>query len=122
MSRVIHFEMSADDPERAIRFYSEALGWTIEKWTGPFDYWLVMTGPTDQPGIDGGLSRRGDTLASTVNTIGVDSVDETVAKVVAAGGKVIRPKMPVPGVGFMAYCEDTEGNTFGIMQMDESAR
>ena len=58
MPRVVHFELSADDPERAIKFYENAFGWKTEKWAGPMDYWLIMTGPEDEPGIDGGLSKR----------------------------------------------------------------
>jgi len=122
MSRVIHFELPADDPERAIKFYEKAFGWKFEKWQGPVEYWLIMTGPEDEPGIDGGLARRDSPGSSTVNTISVASVDEAVAKIEVHGGKVIRPKSPVPGVGWLAYCQDTEGNTFGIMQEDPEAR
>lgn len=122
MPRVVHFEIPADDPERAIAFYQSVFGWTIEKWEGPIEYWLVMTGPEEEPGIDGGLARKDDLLAGTVNTIDVASVDESVAKIEAHGGKVLRPKMAVPGVGWMAYCEDTEGNSFGLMQSDPEAK
>lgn len=121
MSRVIHFELPADDPDRAIAFYEKVFGWKFEKWGGPMEYWLIMTGPEDQPGIDGGLARRIDPSTGTENTIGVDSVDEAVAKIEANGGQVIRPKSAVPGVGWVAYCKDTEGNTFGLMEEDLSA-
>ncbi len=121
MSRVIHFELPADDPERAIAFYEQAFGWKFEKWDGPTEYWLVMTGPEDEPGIDGGLARRTDPSIGTENTISVDSVDDAVVKVETNGGKVLRPKSAVPGVGWLAYCQDTEGNTFGLMQWDTSA-
>jgi predicted enzyme related to lactoylglutathione lyase len=60
--------------------------------------------------------------ASTVNTIGVESLDDTVAKVVASGGQIALPRMAVPGVGYLAYCQDTEGNTFGLMQPDPTAQ
>jgi predicted enzyme related to lactoylglutathione lyase len=59
---------------------------------------------------------------STWNTVDVPSVDEYVRKIVAAGGKTIQKKTTVPGVGYMAYCADTEGNVFGIMQADEKAK
>jgi hypothetical protein len=121
MSRVIHFELPADEPERAIAFYEQAFGWKFEKWDGPTEYWLVMTGPEDEPGIDGGLARRTDPSIGTENTIGVESVDDAVVKVESNGGKVLRPKSAVPGVGWLAYCQDTEGNTFGLMQWDTSA-
>lgn len=120
MPRVIHFELPADDPQRAVRFYQQALGWTIEKWEGPVDYWLIMTGPEGEPGIDGAITPRASASVTT-NTIGVPSVDEYIEKVVAAGGRIVAPKMTIPGVGYLAYCADTEGNPFGLMQSDPSA-
>jgi hypothetical protein len=121
MLRVTHFEISVDDPERAIKFYADAFGWKIKKWEGPMDYWLITTGPEDQPGIDGGLMKREHPGASTTNTIDVPSVDEFISKITEAGGKIIAPKQSIPGVGYFAYCQDTEGNTFGIMEEDTSA-
>jgi predicted enzyme related to lactoylglutathione lyase len=122
MPRVIHFEIPADEPERAVAFYQEVFGWAFEKWDGPMEYWLITTGPVDEPGIDGGLAPRMGDTSGYENTIGVDSVDDYVAKVVASGGKVIRPKMAVPGVGWLAYCQDTEGNGFGLMEDDPEAK
>lgn len=121
MGRVVHFEIPADDPERAVNFYQKALGWTIRKWDGPVEYWLVMTGPEDEPGIDGGLAPRSELQVGAVNTVDVASVDETTARVEEHGGKVVHPKHPVPGVGWMAYCEDTEGTVFGVMERDPDA-
>lgn len=84
-------------------------------------YWLVSTG-AEPRGIDGGLHPRAHPGQGTVNTIDVPSCDAYVAKVTAAGGKVAMPKMAIPGVGWLAYCTDPEGNTFGIMQADAAAR
>jgi predicted enzyme related to lactoylglutathione lyase len=120
MARVVHFEVSVDNPKRAGDFYQQVFGWQVDKWEGPADYWLVQTGTG--PGIDGALTRRTHDMPEVVNTIGVASVDEAVANVTRHGGKVIKPKMPVPGVGYLAYCQDTEGNTFGVMQSDERVR
>jgi predicted enzyme related to lactoylglutathione lyase len=116
----MHFEVGADDPERATKFYGDVFGWEIQKWDGPQDYWLITTGEEGTPGIDGAIMRR-EAGMSVVNTIGVPSVDEYTAKITASGGTVARPKMAIPGVGYFAYCQDTEGNTFGIMQNDPSA-
>lgn len=121
MPRPIHFELAADDPDRCARFYADVFGWKVEKWGGPTDYWLVGTGEAPEPGIDGGIGRRDAPGEHTTNTIGVESVDATLEQVVAAGGKVIRGKDAVPGVGWVAYCEDSEGNAFGLMQDDPSA-
>lgn len=122
MPRVVHFEIDAEKPERAVKFYEKVFGWKIKKWEGPVEYYLISTGKETEPGIDGGLSKRTESEPSTVNTIDVSSVDEFIKKVEANGGKIIRPKRAVIGVGYMAYFEDPEGNVFGIMESDESAK
>ena len=120
VTRVVHFEIPVDDPERAIGFYSKVFGWSINKWEGPMDYWMVTTGGEGEPGIDGAIMRRGGPASSVVNTIDVPSLDEFIEKVSANGGKVLMPKTPIPGVGYFTYCEDTDGNMFGIMEANES--
>jgi uncharacterized protein len=122
MPRVVHFEIPIDDPDRAIKFYRNVFGWDISKWEGPSDYWLVDTGPDGEIGINGALMRREGGFTNTTNTVGVDSLDEAVAKVEANGGKIILPKMAVPGIGWIAYAQDSEGNNFGMMQSDAAAR
>jgi predicted enzyme related to lactoylglutathione lyase len=122
MPRVVHFEIDAKKPDRAIKFYEKVFSWKIKKWEGPVEYYLITTGKESEPGIDGGLSRRTESEPSTVNTIDVPSVDEFIKKVEASGGTIIRPKMAVPGVGYMAYFKDPEGNIFGMMENDESAK
>ncbi len=127
MPRVIHFEIHADDPERAIRFYGTLLGWHFTKWEGPMDYWLIKTGAKEQPGIDGGMIRRhpgssGDKVIAFVCTVDVPILDEYVLGVTAHGGSIALAKMPIPGVGWLAYAKDPEGNIFGMMQPDPAAR
>jgi hypothetical protein len=122
MPRVVHFELHADDPERAIKFYQAVFGWEFIKWEGPEDYWLINTGAEDEPGINGGLMKRTEPSAGTWNTVEVPSVDDYVERVAASGGTVLVPKTTILEVGYQAYCEDSEGNTFGIHQVDESAR
>ena len=121
MSRVVHFEIPADDPERSIKFYETVFGWTIEKWDGPIEYWLIITGDESEPGIDGGLARRQDPETGVENTIDVKNLDQTLKDVEAHGGTILRPRMAVPSVGWMAYIKDTEGNIFGLMETDENA-
>jgi predicted enzyme related to lactoylglutathione lyase len=122
MSRVIHFEIPAAEPERAAAFYGKVFGWKIDKWPGPMEYWMVVTGKEGEPGINGGMMKKPGGITSTTNTIGVDSVDNAISAVVKAGGKNIMPKTPIPTVGYFAYCEDTEGNVFGVMQADPNAK
>jgi hypothetical protein len=81
MNRIVHFELPADNPERAVEFYKKAFGWQIQKWPGPQDYWLVTTGADGDPGINGGILRRQHPGAGTCNTVGVPSVDDAVATI-----------------------------------------
>jgi predicted enzyme related to lactoylglutathione lyase len=112
--RVVHFEITADDPERAAEFYRRSFGWSIDSWGGPIDYRLASTG--DGPGIDGAITARMHGQA-VVNTIQVEgSLEDAVARVVAAGGSAAGDINPIPGVGRFTYARDTEGNVFGIME------
>ena len=120
MSRVVHFEILADNPDNVLSFYNEVFGWQSQKWDGPMDYWLVNTGE-NEGGINGGIAKKQEGFPSVVNTVAVASVDDFVGKIESAGGSIAVPKMAIPGVGWMAYGTDPEGNMFGIMQSDESA-
>jgi uncharacterized protein len=121
MPRPVHFDLTADNPERAIKFYEGVFGWKFNKWGGgDVLYWVVETG--DGPGIDGGLAKRRQPGSGTTNSISVDSVDAASKKVESAGGKVVEPKMTIPTVGYVAYCVDTEGNRFGLFESDENAK
>ena len=121
MPRPVHFELPAADPERAARFYTDVFGWTIEKWDGPAEYWLVTTGEEGEPGINGGIMRPQDPEQTTTNTVGVDDLDATVERATAAGATLVAPRMPIPGMGWLAYLTDTEGNAFGVMEPDSNA-
>lgn len=122
MPRVIHFEILADDAKRASRFYENVFGWTVQKWDGPMEYWFLMTGDPKEPGIDGAFSIRQGADDFNVNTIGVPSIDDAIKKITKNGGKIIRKKSAIPGVGYLAYFKDTEGNIWGVMQSDTSAK
>lgn len=119
MPRIIHFEIPTTNPKRSSDFYKKALGWKIKQW-GKENYWMVETGKEPEPGINGGIMPKKD-LKTTVNTVGVSSVDKAIKKVIAAGGKVVRPKIAIPTMGWIAYCADPDGNVFGVMQSDPKA-
>jgi len=126
MGRVIHFEIHAADPDRAVAFYSSVFGWRFQPIPS-LDYWMIATG--EGAGIDGGLLRRrgaapedGQPVNAFVCTIGVDDVDAAVAAALAVhpDGLAV-PKMAIPGVGWQAYVKDTEGNILGLHQADPAA-
>ena len=123
MPKVIHFEIPAKDTKRAAAFYQKAFGWKLDKYGGEeMDYWLATAGEDKEPGINGAIIKKGESHQATVNTVSVPSFEDTAEKIKAAGGEVLGPKMAVQGVGYMSYCKDTEGNIFGIMQMDPKAK
>jgi predicted enzyme related to lactoylglutathione lyase len=131
MSRVVHFEIQADDVERAKTFYAAVFGWTFQdysQYTGS-PYFGVMTGPEEQPGINGGLLQRpapapaaGQGTNGFVCTMEVADYDETERRILSSGGQVALPKMALPGMAWQGYYLDPEGNTFGIHQRDTEAK
>jgi predicted enzyme related to lactoylglutathione lyase len=130
MSRVVHFEIQADDIERAKAFYASVFGWTFQDYSAVTGspYWGVVTGPDDQPGINGGLLQRPaatPALEQGTNaytcTMGVADYDDTERKILAAGGQVALPKMALKGMAWQGYYLDTEGNVFGVHQPDPDA-
>lgn len=128
MPRPVHFEIHAENAERAMQFYRMLFDWEFSQW-GTEPYWLVRTGEKGTPGIDGGLlPRRGagpvemQAVNAFVCTVDVADCDGTAKRIAELGGSVVVPKMPIPTVGWLAYAKDTEGNLFGFMQMDPNAK
>ncbi|MFK5634995.1 MULTISPECIES: VOC family protein [unclassified Ornithinimicrobium] len=130
MGRPVHFEIQADDVERAKAFYASVFGWTYEDYsalTGS-TYYGIVTGAEGEPGINGGLLERPAPAPASeqgtnafVCTMGVQDYDATEAAILGAGGRVALPKYALPGMAWQGYYLDTEGNTFGIHQPDEQA-
>jgi uncharacterized protein len=139
MPTIVHFEIPVDDVDRAKKFYSDLFGWKMEKWSGVEDgmessssslsssnmeYWIIST--TDDKGnkaeIGGGMMKRQGQHQHITNFIDVNSVDEYSSKIEKLGGKVVVSKMAVPGMGYFAVCHDTENNSFGIWESNDSAK
>jgi len=127
MNRPVHFEIQADNAERAKEFYEKALGWKIEKYmskedSGMMDYWMIMTGDST-PGINGGMYKRteAEPLYTFDCTIDVPDIDKAIQAVKDAGGTITKEKTDMKDVGFFAGALDTEGNRFGLMQAHNSA-
>ena len=116
MPRPIHFDLGAADPARAIAFYQAAFGWTVERWDGPFEYYMIMTGSPSEPGINGGLAPSTEGGVETNLTLGVTLLEDAMAKVTAAGGMIAGDIDTIPGVGRMVNWKDTEGNGFSFIE------
>ena len=117
---IVHFEIPADDVERAKKFYSQLFGWEFSAVPGFDDYWGCNTGDPAQDAGGAVMARQAEGQG-IVNYLQVESVEDYVTKVQELGGQVLYPKSPVPGMGWFAQFLDTEGNCFAVWESDESA-
>jgi predicted enzyme related to lactoylglutathione lyase len=108
-SRVLHFEIPIDHPDRAGAFYRDVFGWNVAKW-GPVDYWTMTTGAEPGPGAEGALTPRAEAPEGVVVYVGVEDIDVAMSKVKDAGGTLVTGKLPIPTMGWSAQFRDTEGN------------
>ena len=125
MSKVVHFEIPADDLDRAKNFYGSVFGWELQ--TMPMEvgeYTSVKTTdvdeqtqlPTEPGAINGGMFLRDERLTSPVITIDVDGIDDALKQIEAEGGSTVAPRTAIPGMGAFAYFKDTEGNVMGLWE------
>lgn len=128
MPRVAHFEIHATEPAKLAAYYRELFGWKMQH-LAHIDYWLIDTSEGGEPGINGGLLQRrgpkpadGQAVNAFMCTVNVTSVDTFRAKAISLGGTEALPKMAIPGVGYVAYCKDPDGNIFGLHQADPNAK
>lgn len=131
-NRVVHFEIYADDVERAKKFYSDVFGWTYEEWDfNGTKYYGVLTAPMDskEPGINGGLMKRigpepvqGQAVIGYACTVQVENIDETISKIILSGGTMALPKFSIADLAWQAYYKDTEGNIFGVHQLKKVSK
>ena len=122
IGRVLHFDINAQNPERAKKFYETVFNWQFTKWEGPIEYWLITTGPDNEPGINGGMSKTNNPGITTSITIDTKDIDDVINKIKTQGGTITQPKNAIPGEGWLISFTDTEGNTLNVMQDDPNAQ
>lgn len=120
-NRVVHFEIPCDNPEKTMKFFEDAFGWTFQQF-GTEEYWIVITGDEKLPGINGGLMKKHDPEQPIVNSIDVADIDVAIENIEKSGGIIVVPKNPIPTVGWLAYFKDPDGNIHGLYQQDASAQ
>ena len=120
--RVVHFEIPADDVDRARDFYRQAFGWNIQPMP-EMDYTIVSTTETDESGmpkdpgaINGGMAKRDASFSTPVITVDVDDIDAALEKIRSLGGSTVTERTPVGDMGWAAYFQDSEGNLMGLWQ------
>jgi uncharacterized protein len=117
MGRIVHFELPSSDMAASRKFYEKVFGWKFTPYgEGAMEYWLVTTGEDSEPGINGGLGGAANEFKATVNTVGVDNIDEALRLVAANGGQVIMPKDVIPNMGYLAYVREPGGGVVGLFQ------
>jgi uncharacterized protein len=126
MGKVVHFEIPADDVERAKNFYGAIFGWDLQTMPmGESEYTTVRTTavdeqtqmPTEPGAINGGMMQRDARIStSPVITIDVDGIDDALKQIEDKGGSTVLPRTPIPGMGAFAYFKDSEGNVMGLWE------
>jgi hypothetical protein len=115
-----HIEIPADDPARARAFYAGLLGWTFQEVPG-FEGYHMFTTPAGEEGVGGAIGKRGEMAPEQLRTyVWVDSIDETLPRVAELGGSVVGAKREVPGMGWYAVLNDSEGNEIAIWETARS--
>lgn len=121
-----YFDLTVHDVGAARAFFEKVFGWWFEKFPMPYEYYRIQAGPEGEPGIDGGIGAVKDTpitggMPMTQVTVPVADLEQSVAKVLASGGRVVEPKMAIPGIGWYATCAEPGGLRFGMIQADPAA-
>ena len=119
---IAHFDLPADNIDRAKKFYEKLFDWKFNQVPMPIPFFLIETKDLNgNPGVGGGMGERKLPGQTTMNYIGVPSVEDYITKVKKLGGNIIMPITAVTGWGYLAICVDTENNTFGLWQEDKNA-
>jgi predicted enzyme related to lactoylglutathione lyase len=122
-----YFDLTVSNLAQARTFFEAAFGWRFEKFDMPYEYYRIQAGSPGEPGIDGGVGAiasapLSDGRPMTLITMPVANLNEVLARVVANGGSVVEPRMPVPGIGWYATCAEPGGLKFGLIEADTSAK
>lgn len=122
-----YFDFTVHDVDQARKFFQAVFNWKFERFPMPYEYYRIQAGPASEPGIDGGIGAVKDApiaggVPVTQITVPVANLDEAVAKIQASGGRVVEPKLPIPGIGWYATCAEPGGLRFGIIQADPTAK
>lgn len=132
MSKIIHFEIAANDPEKLAKFYADTFGWEIHEWEqGKMveeanRYWLIKAGPKEEQGANGGMYKRQQPISAGgpnafICNIAVENIENAVEKIKTYGGTA-EEIMKMPNIGKSAAAKDPEGNMFAVFEPDPNAK
>jgi len=122
MDKVVHFEIPADNTERARKFYTQTFNWEMNS-IPEMKYTIIHTTeidekmmPKEKGAINGGMLQRQHPITNPVITINVEDINLTIEKIKKNGGEIVHDKFQVGNMGLSAYFKDTEGNILGLWQ------
>ena len=121
MSKTVLLDVHADDPERICSFYSKTFGLSFHKSEAAAEYMFVTTDNHAEYGVFGSVKKRSSQRVSGVTNIRVPSIEVALENVIRNGGKLVVSTRSIPRIGFMAYCEDPEGNLISLFAPDMTA-
>ena len=125
MNPVVHFEMPAENRQRMADFYSKTFGWQTQMLGKDMGNYVIATttesdekGPKKPGAINGGFFTKTDDMPAQYPSVvvAVDDINESMKKVMKAGGKVLGEPMEIPGIGQYVSFFDTEGNRVSMLQ------
>ena len=125
MNSPSYFEIQADNCSRAVKFYQEIFGWKFERDPHlPIEYWRIETN-----GPRGGLLKRPAAVPPPMSgtnafvcSMEVADFDAIAKTILSLGGQIALEKFAVLGKCWQGYFLDTEGNTFGVFEVDPQAK
>jgi len=112
--KIIHIEIPTDNAEASQKFYGEVFGWQFQH-DPRFDYTMFESG-----NINGGLTKVGDFEGFQIKPNDIlmyfdsEDIDADLKQIEAAGGKVLRPRTEIPGIGWFAIFSDPTGNVLAL--------
>ena len=117
MAKIVHFDMSANDIDRAKRFYESLFDWEFTLLPGPEEYHIIATKGLDgSEGLGGGMAKRRQPGEGITNFVEVESIDESLKLAQQLGGAIVQDKTEIPGIAYIGVISDTEQNEVGVIE------
>lgn len=110
---ITHIDIPVSDLGKGAAFYSELFGWQIAEPPG-FEGYPMWQAPNKISG--GGLAPRSDGFTQPRSYVEVDSIDDTLAAAVIAGGTVVMGKDQISPTSWWAAIRDPDGNEIGLYE------
>lgn len=113
----VHIEIASSDPERTKKFFEDVFEWDFE--SVPEMNYHTYEAPSPPHG--GLMSPMENQRPGILNYLLSGDIDTDVKRIEAAGGRILQPKMEIPGVGWWASFEEPTGIVLALFETKQSA-